>query len=332
MVAAMSLHLLTYHVDPVEVAGVSWTVAEHPDDVMVAATHHQAVLLHAEASELIHAVRNLGVPVIAICTANDRQAAFDAGATDIVMAPLDGTELRLRLHKLHAIDVTGALDSVTHDLFNPLSITAYSLDLALEIMDEGGDSQIELPHLIRNVLVANERLHFMLEDMMDYFRLYTNHLPINHDRIDLAKIIQSAVGRMAKIATPNNITIEVNLPPALPTLISDKNLLRRAINAALDTSIKFCQPHSVIQVSAAENNDGVSVMITDPGQPVQAGFRPEQLFTLSVTSAAREAGSRSAVSFSLPFCAMAMQRMGGKISMASEQGHTRLTLWLPLKA
>lgn len=329
----MSLDLLTYHIDPIQVADLRWTVAEHAEDVIAEAPHYQAVLLKANITDLIRAVSELGVPVIALCDEPDqRQTAFAAGASDVVSAPLDTTELMLRLQKLHAVDLTGALDSVTHDLFNPLGITAYSLDLALEIMEEAGDAQPELLQLIRNVLSANERLHFMIEDMMDYLRLYSNHLLITNETFDVSKVIQRAVERMEKIATPNNISIRANLPDTLPALYNDKNLLRRVIVAALDTSIKFCQPHSVIQVTCMEQNNGVSIVITDPGQPVQAGYRPEQLFSLAVTSAAREAGSRSAVSFSLPFCALAMQRMGGTIAMVSEQGTTHLTLWLPLEA
>ncbi|MCB9436319.1 MAG: hybrid sensor histidine kinase/response regulator [Anaerolineales bacterium] len=328
----MTIDILTFHVDPIQVADLSWTVAEHAEDVITEAPHYQAVLLEASAIDLIQAVSELGVPVVALCEADQRQTAFAAGATDVVSTPLDKTELMLRLQKLHAVDLTGALDSVTHDLFNPLGITAYSLDLALEIMDETGEAQPEMMQLIRNVLSANERLHFMIEDMMDYFRLYSNRLLITNETLDVAKIIRRAADRMEKIATPNNISIKTDLPDTLPALYNDKNLLRRVIVAALDTSIKFCQPHSVIHVTSYEKDNGVSIVITDPGQPVQAGFRPEQLFSLAVTSAAREAGSRSAVSFSLPFCALAIQRMGGTIAMVSEQGTTHLTLWLPLEA
>lgn len=328
----MSIHLLSYQIDPIEADGIVWAIAEYPDAIIAEALHYDVVLLHAEASELIQAVHQLGIPVIALCEPHTRQVALRAGATDIVAAPLDTDELILRLQKLYAVDITGALDSVTHDLFNPLGITAYSLDLALEILGETEATPPELLQLINNVLSANERLHFMIEDMMDYFRLFANRLPINYDQIDMTKLIQATAGRMEKIAKPNDIRIIVDLPATLPQLHADRQLLRRVINAALDTSIKFCQPHSLIQVTAAIQDKGVSITITDPGQPIQPGFQPTDLLGFSITSTAREAGSRSAVSFSLPFCTIAMQRMGGHVALTSDQGYTHLTLWLPLKA
>lgn len=269
------------------------------------------------------------IPLLALTPPELRSQALEAGATELLCAPLDPVELQTRIRNLDYVSLTGSLDVLAHDLNNPIGITSFSLDLALEIM--GSEPNFpDLPQLIHNVLLSNHRLRFMVDDVLDFLRLTANTYALNLMEVDVPEVVKAATKMIQAIASQNKIVIQTHIPDDLPQPIGDDRLLERVVNAALDTAIKFCQPSSTIQVKASADHQGVTLSIIDPGHPVTAGYYPGQLFHVGYISSARDAGSRSAVALSLPFCYAAMTRMKGKISLNSGNGLTTLSLWLPL--
>lgn len=279
--------------------------------------------------------------IVAVTPPQMRQAALEAGADELLTAPLDPIELRVRLRTLTGFDpetgqqvhfdlhdILGSLDILMHDLNNPIGIVAYGLDFAQEISAEE-DALPEIEVLLDNMMVANRRLRFMIEDMLDFFRLQANALPVSTVPVDLTRVVNDAIRNIQKVAAPNDILIENAISPTQPRPLGDVRLLQRVINAALDTAIKFCQPNSTITINASTDKDHVTITITDPGQPIHPNFTPEQVMGLAHASQAREAKSRSSVAMSLPFCRVAMERMNGSIALTSEANSTTLTLVLP---
>ncbi len=305
----------------------------------------RAILIEVQAEneslDLIQALHQHRV--VALTPPELRQAALDVGATELLTAPLDPIELRVRLETLTGIDPTtgqqihfdmydilGSLDVLMHDFNNPIGIVAYGLDFAREISEEE-DVLPEIRELIDNMLVANRRLRFMIEDMLDFFRLQTNALPISSTPIELTRVIEEATRNIRKVAEPNDISIKSTVPPNHARPLGDIRLFQRVINAALDTAVKFCQPNSTITINASADDETVTIVISDPGQPIHPDFTSEQLLGLARTSQAREAKSRSSVGMSLPFCRVAMEQMNGTLELDSdsETGLTSLTLRLP---
>lgn len=289
------------------------------------------------------------IPILAITPPELRAQAIQAGASELLSHPLERVELLTRLKSLFGVDFAetdqptppffrlddflGSLDVLSHDFNNPLGIVIYSLELALEIMDEdeieGAD---ELRPLISNVLVSTDRLKFMLEDTLDYFRLKADRFYLRTTPIPVKTILDAAIHQTKKFAQDNNISIVSNQAPNLPSPMGDADLLRRAIIAAIDTSIKFSQAGSTVTVNATSDDDNITISITDPGRAVAPAYLPDKIFGLAFNAHAKESGSRSSVGISLAFCHAAMEKLNGTTSIQSnpDTGLTTLTLSLPV--
>lgn len=308
---------------------VHWARQEFPAVLLVEAQEDDGAWLDA-----LHIRQEAGlsdIPALVIAPPSLRAAALEAGANELLSAPLEAVELGIRLESLRKLSLAGSLDVLAHDLHNPISITSFSLDLALEIM--GSDTDMpELRQLIDNVLLSNYRLQFMVDDMLDFLRLDANLYPLNLVPVAVDQVIQKASRMIQRIAGQNNIVVKSEVDPNLPMPLADERLLERVINAGIDTAIKFSQPSSKIIVKALLIDGKIAIAINDTGHPIKEGYHGSQLFQLSLLSKAREMGSRSAVALSLPFCYMAMRRMNGDVELYSDMdsGITTLTLWLPV--
>ncbi|MBI5930420.1 MAG: hybrid sensor histidine kinase/response regulator [Chloroflexi bacterium] len=304
--------------------------------------------------EAIHALREdtktAFLPIVAIIHKDKAviETILEAGVDDFVYYPLEALEVQTRLHSViqggHARktngeimhitthSMNGIVDLLTHDFRNPSGITLSSLQLVLEILqDEPDVYPPEIAVLMRHSLFAAQRQAFLLEDMLDVFRLDMNELPIVLEPVSIVPLLEKAAEYIREAGKYNNITIEVRSDAQLPPPLADAVLLGRVINAALDTSLKFCMPGKTIVVEAMEENGGVSIQVIDPGRPVLPPYDQDRFFELEFQNEARTEGSRSSVAMGMPFCYLAIKRMNGEVSIHTDQTSslTTLRLWLP---
>ncbi len=272
------------------------------------------------------------IPKIAITYPDYFESALTAGATELLYKPLNLLELQTRLNTLlhHQQDsLVGALDVIAHDINSPLGIIEYSLQLALEILEDGPNALPDIRQFIVNMLTASYRLRLMSMDTLDYIRLKNNQLSPTKTTLDIDQLIQRSIQNTSPIGRENHIEI-VHHPAATPiSLKTDAGLLQRIIEAALDTSIKFCQPRSTIEIATYRDHNHIVITIKDPGQGVDYTYLPNAVFMPYSQSTMREAGKRSAVGLSLPFIAAAVEALVGLVRLDSDGDHTTLTLLLP---
>lgn len=305
--------------------------------------------------EAIHALRDdpltTYLPIVALI--HKDKVAMDtiltAGADDFVCPPLESREIETRLRSviqsghstqmdtteiLHitARRMSGIVDLLTHDFRNPSGITISSLQLVLEILQDTPDAYPpEVLVLMRHSLFAAQRQAFLTEDLLDVFRLDMNELPLTIESISLLPLLENAGEYIREAGKYNNITLEVRPADQIPPVLADSALLGRVLNAALDTSLKFCMPGKTIVLEAAAENDGVTIRIIDPGRPVLPPYDQDRFFQLEYQNEARMQSSRSSVAMGMPFCYLALQRMNGTIEISTNQasGLTTLRMWLP---
>ena len=259
--------------------------------------------------------------------------ALEHGADDVIRAPLNPREF---LHKVHTLQkllsymMLGSVDVLTHDFNSPLGITEYSLQLALEILDESDVAVPELHQLIRNVLRGNQRLRFTLFDMLDYFRLAGGVYDIHLNKIDLLPIVDRVVTLTSHHAHENNISVTLDTEAETFFAVADAGLIERAIIAAVDTAIKFCQPGGDILLQLHADQNVATIIVTDFGQTLEPTLEASYLFELSATSFMREKGGRSSVAMSLPFLEQAMHAMNGNVAIDFGERQTQVLLSLPI--
>lgn len=283
-----------------------------------------------EALETIPTLAAL--PKIALTAPEYFERALAVGAKELCRQPLNLIEIDTRLNTIvdyQKASLIGALDVIAHDLNSPLGIIEYSLQLSLEILEDGADALPDIRQFIENMLTASYRLRLMMMDLLDYIRLANHQLQPTKTSVDVHRLILTSIQSTAAIGYENHIQIRYDAPESVIRLRTDANLLQRSIEAALDTALKFCQPRSTIEINVQQLDGRVLITIKDPGQPPDTTYLPEAVFMPYPQSTMRETGKRSAVGLSLPFIAAAIRTLGGDVALIVEESFTILRLSIP---
>jgi signal transduction histidine kinase len=133
----------------------------------------------------------------------------------------------------------------------------------------------------------------------------------------IGALIAEAVEEIYPTAEAKGQLLRMELPPRLPTLEIDVDMIRRVLINLLENAIKYTRGGDQITVKAASEDGEVVVSVADsgPGIPAEDLDKIFDKFT-RVTSDDRPKG----LGLGLAFCRMAVEAHGGKIWVESEEG------------
>ncbi|MBN1964650.1 MAG: hybrid sensor histidine kinase/response regulator [Anaerolineae bacterium] len=302
------------------------------------------------------------IAVKLLVTANtpaQRLAALEAGADELLTAPLDWVELRTRLRTLRAgqsrlpsledflsftpdlmlganpVDILGMADLLSHDLKSPVSIIVSSLELLREYAEDrqSGDDNPQVAREVRlaqNALLACRRLIFLISDMVDLAKMEADAFPLDIVPFNLLSVAREVLAENASAIAHKGIMLRLNAPDDLPPALGDRTLTKRICTALIDNMIKFTKPDDQTLFQLAADDSYLVARFIDHGRPVMPAHR-EAIFERAVQWEARQEGQRSSVAMGLPFARTAARRMNGDLTAASNsaEGTTAFTLRLP---
>ncbi len=292
-------------------------------------------------------------------TSQQRLAALEAGADELLTFPLDWVEVRTRLRSLRVertrlpsledflhhtpdlalganpVDILGSADLLAHDLKSPLGIIVSSTEMLRDLAAERRPvTQADLDRQImmaENILQAARRETFLINDMLDLAKLEIDAYPIRQEPVDLELIAHATVQANLTAIERKNLALTVNAAPDLPAASGDRELLGRVFNVLLDTTLKFASDGDTAVWTLAASNSQVTAALTDHGRPLLPEYA-ERIFERGIQWEARQQGSRTSVAMGLPFARAALRRMRGDLTASSNStdNSTTFLLRLPL--
>ena len=218
--------------------------------------------------------------------------------------------------------------NVSHELQTPMA----RIHVALEhIAVKGVYKAKELLPEIELDLAELQRLFddVMMVARLDLSRIHDHAVqtPLRIEKIALAPLLEKVARRFRAEHQTHNLVIDVE--PELPEIAADSVLLRRVIDNLVENARKYSEPWSQIRVSAAANEPGVIIEVSDSGigiddSDLQYVFTP---FFRSDRSRARQTGG---VGLGLALARRVVEAHGGTIDLRSVAGSgTTVTLQLP---
>jgi two-component system, OmpR family, sensor histidine kinase SenX3 len=162
--------------------------------------------------------------------------------------------------------------SVSHELRTPLAvIRSAGENLA--------DGVVESPDQVRRYgsLVAEEgrKLGAMVEQVMEYAGMQTDHPRWQKAVVDLPAVVDEAVAGARRLPEARGVSIEVQADAGLPPIEGDRAALVRAVQNLVENAVKYGQTHQST-VDSREPNVGsrswVGVRVTADG--AEEGFGP----------------------------------------------------------
>jgi signal transduction histidine kinase len=218
---------------------------------------------------------------------------------------------------------------VTHDLKGPLTAITGFLDLLAA--EQLPDEQAEYVEVAR---ASSKWLSVLIAGILDVAKMESSGVQPNLEPVALAEEIPQALELIAYQIQEKSIALETALPDDLPTVLADREMVRRIVVNLVGNSVKFAPEQSTITVSAraAEKGDHLVVSVQDQGPGISEEHQA-RIFEKFVQVGKGRSAEKVSVGLGLAFCKMAVEAHGGRIWVESEPGQgARFSFSLPLGA
>jgi signal transduction histidine kinase len=250
----------------------------------------------------------------------DREAAT-ALETAAAMAE-EALEARERAERLKD-ELT---NMVVHDLKNPVNGIAMMVQLALR---KAGD----LPEAQRRYLMQIEQtcreMMRLIQNLLEIAKIEEGKMPVAQEPVVLAELVDEVTGAYAPMAEQAGRRLTVMVPTDLPPAIADRGLLRRVFVNLIVNGLRH-SGSSEVRIEGRVVQNRLSVEVIDRGRGID---EPDLglLFEKFRTGRSPTGDPSSDTGLGLPFCKLAMERMGGRIAVRSVPGAgTVFTVTLPI--
>lgn len=156
------------------------------------------------------------------------------------------------------------LANMSHELLTPLNAVIGFSDLIKEqaLGAVGNDDYVEYATHINE---SGARLLALINDVLDLAKIEAGRLPLMESEVELSDML-TMCGEAGRVDAENaGQTFSLDLQPGLPLIIADERKLRQVISNLLANAIKFTPEGGTIGLSAAVDDRGVAIRVSDNG-------------------------------------------------------------------
>src|SRR5262245_6459085 len=205
---------------------------------------------------------------------------------------------------------------VVHDLKNPVNGIAMMVQLALR------KSQ-ELPETHRGYLLQIERtcreMMRLIQNLLEISKIEEGKMPVAREPIVLAELVDEVAREYHPVAEQAGRQLRIAVGTDLPPAIGDRVLLKRVLINLVVNALRH-SGSSEVRVEASSEAGLVSLRVVDYGHGIaeEDQARVFEKFRTVRRSPSDDPGGDTGLG--LPFCRLAVERMGGRISLRSKAG------------
>ncbi|HJQ85630.1 MAG TPA: protoglobin domain-containing protein [Candidatus Binatia bacterium] len=221
---------------------------------------------------------------------------------------------------------TDLTNMVVHDLKNPVNGIAMMVQLALR-------KGRELPETQKSYLLQIDRtcreMMRLIQNLLEISKIEEGKMPVAREPLVLAEVVDEVAREYEPVAEQAGRQLRVDVGTGLPAVIGDRALLKRVLANLVVNALRHSGSREVViegrtvpgQVIASVIDYGHGIAAEDQG-------RIFEKFRAVRRSPSDDPGGDTGLG--LPFCKLAVERMGGRITLASTPGvSTAFTVTLP---
>jgi signal transduction histidine kinase len=162
------------------------------------------------------------------------------------------------------------LATISHELRSPLNaILGWTQAIKMGLLGE--EEKLEAIDTIERNGKAQAHL---IEDILDVSRIIRGKFQINHQQVDLVKVVKAAVKTIQPEADLRSIRIETILNDGGQMVLGDFNRLQQVVWNLLSNSIKFSSPGERVTIRLERAEDAVRIVVADRGKGISSEFLP----------------------------------------------------------
>jgi two-component system phosphate regulon sensor histidine kinase PhoR len=241
-----------------------------------------------------------------------RALALSREPAGILAVFVDVTELR-RLEKLRKDFVA----NVSHELRTPVT----AIRSATETLQDAAKSDPGAVPMFVDIIARNaDRMHQLVEDLLDLSRIESREYKLNLESVDLAQAVPQAFALFRERATKKGLQLISKVPADLFPVRADARALEQVLTNLLENAIKYCPEGAQIRVSAAAEGERLlRLEVEDTGPGIEAKHLPrlfERFYRID-KGRARDVGGTG---LGLSIVKHLVEAMGGEVGVESEPG------------
>jgi PAS domain S-box-containing protein len=208
---------------------------------------------------------------------------------------------------------------ISHELQTPIAIIkGYASTLARA--DATFDKE-SLRSRLQAVEEEADLLNKLVGNLLYASRIQAGGLQMELAPLDLSNLIQKVTRRL-QVKSPE-VTVKVNLPPNLPTVMADRDRIEEVLENLLDNAVKYSPDKPVVIVACRVTGDEVIVSVSDAGMGISLREQ-EQIFDRFFRVGNSKTRSLQGAGLGLYICRAIVEAHGGciRVESALHQGST----------
>jgi two-component system phosphate regulon sensor histidine kinase PhoR len=224
---------------------------------------------------------------------------------------VDVTEMR-RLETLRRDFVA----NVSHELRTPVT----AIRSAAETLQGGlPDDPAVLEQFIGIIARNAQRLHELVEDLLDLSRIESQKLKLSIEPIDLRIAFSRVLNTFQERAERRGVELVNDVGLLVPRVLADRRAMDHIVTNLIDNAVKYCGPRSKVVLRGEEQGAEVRVLIQDDGPGIEPRHLPRlfERFYRVDPGRSREIGGTG---LGLAIVKHLTEAMGGTVSVESSPG------------
>jgi PAS domain S-box-containing protein len=205
------------------------------------------------------------------------------------------------------------LAMLAHELRNPLA----PMRNALQIMRLAGDNA-QAVELAKDVMDRQLRhMVRLVDDLLDVSRITSGKIELRKERVDLARVIQSAVETSRPLIEASGHELTVQLAPEPIWLEADLTRLAQVVSNLLNNSARYTKPNGHIGLTTERRHGEAVVRVRDNGIGIPKDMLPHVFEIFTQVNRPLE-GSQGGLGIGLSLVRGLVEMHGGKVEAYSD--------------
>lgn len=216
---------------------------------------------------------------------------------------------------------------IYHDLRSPLANIISSLEILSTLIPMEDGTPVQSVYQIATR--STERMQRLISSLLDINRIESGQSVVEKKPVVMEDLVEDAIEAILPNASGKNQRLEKKVPPDLPLINVDEDMIRRVLINLIENASKYSPSKTVIQVGASVKDNTACFWVDDkgPGIPENSSDRIFDKFT-RIYGQSMSKG----LGLGLAFCRLAVQAHGGKIWVENlPDGGSRFIFSLPVE-
>lgn len=196
--------------------------------------------------------------------------------------------------------------SITHDLKNPLIAN----NQVLKLIAENTFTEDKKEEALSKVINSNNDMIEIFSSMLEVYKINAGVLKSQLMAVDLPGLIVRQVDSFSHQAETKKIGLQYQVQSSEGEYYTDPLLVQKILSNLIDNAIKYSDANSSITVSTAENDEWVSISVSDQGKGISLEQK-ENLFRFTPKLSTEQNSGGSSVGLYL--CHKLALELGGEI-------------------